>query len=96
MLNSKDLGKLLRALDKTGEEELGCDECFEQLDRFVETELAGLDARSAIPLVRDHLDKCGDCRQEYRALLDALRASESSLPVGRLWIRVRQLFFGTG
>lgn len=94
MLNENDLGKLARSLEKTGDEELGCDECFERLDRFVETELAGLDAASAMPLVRDHLDKCGDCREEYKALLATLRASEGSLPAALLWARLRRLLFG--
>jgi len=55
-------------------DEIGCDECFEQLDRFVETTLAGKDAAEAMPLVQDHLDRCGDCREEFEALLAALRA----------------------
>ncbi len=92
MLNPEDLGKLAQALEMTHEEELGCDECFEELDRFVEMELAGLDAAAAMPLVQDHLDKCGDCREEYEALLSALRASEGSLSVDLIWTRLRRLF----
>ncbi len=55
-------------------DEIGCDECFEQLDRFVETTLAGKNAAEAMPLVQDHLDRCSDCREEFEALLAALRA----------------------
>jgi hypothetical protein len=90
MLNPEDLGKLARALDMTREDEIGCDECFEQLDRFVEMELAGLDAAAAMPLVQDHVQKCGDCREEFEALLEALRAEEGSGPVGRLWSLLRR------
>lgn len=92
MLNPRDLVKLTQALNMTRTEELGCDECFEMLDRFVETEIADRDAAAAIPLVKDHLDKCGDCRQEYEALLRALRASESSMPGNLVWARLRHLF----
>ncbi len=92
MLNSEDLGKLARALDMTREEELACDECFEELDRFVEMELDGLDAAAAMPLVQDHLDKCGDCREEYQALLDALRAEQGWMPVRLVWTRLRRFF----
>ncbi len=75
----------------TREEEIGCDECFEQLDRFVEMELSGLNVAEAMPLVQDHLEKCGDCREEFEALLEALRAEEgSSGPVSRLWSRLRR------
>jgi hypothetical protein len=54
-------------------DEIGCDECFEQLDRFVEMTLAGKNAAEAMPLVQDHLEHCGDCREEFEALLAALR-----------------------
>ncbi len=84
-----DLEKILMAVSVTREEEIGCDECFERLDRFVEMELSGLDAASAMPLVRDHLDKCGDCREEFEALLEALREGDRG-PVGRLWTRLRR------
>ena len=87
--NKKDLQKGLMALTRTREEELGCDECFERLDRFVEMELSGLDAATAMPLVEDHLEKCGDCREEFVALLEALREGGRG-PVGRLWARLRR------
>jgi hypothetical protein len=54
-------------------DELGCDECFEQLDGFVELVLAGKNAAEAMPLVQDHLERCGDCREEFQALLVALQ-----------------------
>jgi len=54
-------------------DELGCDECFEQLDGFVELVLAGKNAGEAMPLVQDHLERCGDCREEFQALLVALQ-----------------------
>jgi hypothetical protein len=48
--------------------ELGCDECFERLDRYVEIELAGANADEAIPGMRAHLDGCPACREEHRSL----------------------------
>jgi len=57
----------------TRPDEIGCDECFEQLDRFVEMVLNGEDATAVMPLVQDHLDRCKACREEYEALLAALR-----------------------
>jgi hypothetical protein len=56
--------------------EIGCDECFEQVDRFIQMHLSGLDAARAMPLVQEHLQICGECRDEFGALLDALRATE--------------------
>jgi hypothetical protein len=55
--------------------EVGCDECFEQLDRYVELELAGADADAAVPGLRAHLVGCPACREEHDSLL-ALVSSE--------------------
>jgi hypothetical protein len=77
MLNPDDLDRLVRAIATTREDEIGCDECLEQMDRFVEMKLSGLDAAAAMPLVQDHLDKCGHCREEFEALLTALHAIEA-------------------
>ena len=59
-------------------DEIGCDECLEQLDRFVEMTLAGKNAAEAMPLVQDHLERCDDCREEFEALLAAPRALAQS------------------
>ena len=75
MLKRGDVAKLVRVVAETHETELGCDECFERLDSFAEAELSGLEARSVMPLVGDHLDKCEDCRSELEALLTALRGT---------------------
>ena len=73
MLKRGDVVKLVRLLAETREIEIGCDQCFERLDSFAETELSGLDASAAMPLVGDHLEKCADCRSTLEALLRALR-----------------------
>ena len=73
MLNGGEVLKLVRVVAETREVEIGCDECFERLDSFAETELSGLEASAAMPLVGDHLDKCADCRSTFDALLTALR-----------------------
>jgi predicted anti-sigma-YlaC factor YlaD len=36
--------------------------------------LANEDAAVAMPLIEDHLNRCKGCREEFEALLDALRA----------------------
>jgi hypothetical protein len=70
------LKQMAREIITTRPDEIGCDECFEQLDRFVEMELAGKNAAEAMPLVQDHLERCDDCREEFEALLAALRGLE--------------------
>ena len=69
------LKKKVLAVAGTKPNEMGCDECFEQVDQFVELKLQGKDAAEAMPLIQDHLDRCGGCREEFEALLDCLRAT---------------------
>ena len=69
------LKKMMRSIITTRPDEIGCDECFEHLSRFVELVLAGQPAAALMPLVQDHLDQCADCHEEYEALLRALKAS---------------------
>ena len=64
---------MVRNVLTTREDEIGCEECFEEIDRFVDIVLAGRDAAEAMPLVQDHLIRCRDCREEFEALLRALR-----------------------
>lgn len=67
--------EMARAIAATQSDEIGCDECFEQMDEFVDMTLAGKDAAQAMPLVQDHLDRCSDCREEFEALLAAVSAA---------------------
>jgi hypothetical protein len=56
--------------------ELTCEQCFEELDRYVELELAGGDADAAIPGMRAHLEGCSACAED-RESLRALLVSEA-------------------
>lgn len=73
-LDLDKLKRMVRDVITARPDEIGCDECFEELDRFVEFTLDGKDAAEAMPLVQDHLERCGNCREEFEALLAALRA----------------------
>jgi hypothetical protein len=72
-LSPGDLRSMVRGILSTHENEIDCEQCFEQLDRFVELVLDGANAEEALPLVQDHLNRCGDCREEFEALLAAVR-----------------------
>jgi hypothetical protein len=50
------------------EPEVGCDDCFAALDRYVELELAGEDPDAQLPGVRAHLAGCLACREEHESL----------------------------
>lgn len=71
-LTSQTLRKIITAVTLTHGHEIGCESCFDQMEAFAEAELAGKKPGKALPLVQEHLNKCGECRQEYEALLKAL------------------------
>jgi hypothetical protein len=48
--------------------EVSCEQCFEQLDRYVELELAGADADAALPGMRAHFQGCSACAEDRETL----------------------------
>ena len=64
---------LARLLGPAGPE-LGCEECFAELDRYVELNLAGSDPDGHVPGMRAHLEGCPGLRgglPEFQALLES-------------------------
>jgi hypothetical protein len=61
---------LLRRLLGPDQPELTCEQCFEELDHYVELELAGSDADRLIPGMRAHLDGCPACAEDHASLRD--------------------------
>lgn len=74
-LSIEFLRKILESISTTKDVEMDCEECFEELDCFAEMKLAGKNPSEAMPLVEDHLQRCGGCFEEYQALLDAIQAT---------------------
>ena len=62
----------LRVLESVREEDVPCDEVYARIDEYVEREVGQKDAAQLMPLVREHLDMCSECCEEYQALLDVL------------------------
>ena len=75
MTEPNEPAPVLARLLGPAEPEVSCETCFEELDRYVELELAGVDADAAIPGLRPHLEGCPACREEHESLR-ALVASE--------------------
>jgi hypothetical protein len=73
-----DLKQALGRLLGPAAAEVGCDACFDELDRYVELELAGADVDAEIPGFRAHLDGCPACREEHDSLY-ALVSGEQAL-----------------
>jgi len=68
---------LLRILGTaTSEPEIDCDECFDQLDRYVELEMRGVLPDALIPGLRLHLAMCPACAEEHESLRALLETEE--------------------
>ena len=66
----------LRVLETVDNEEISCDELYEKLDQYVEREVDKKDAARIMPLMREHLDICPECCEEYEALLHVIELTE--------------------
>lgn len=53
-----------------GTPELTCEQCFDELDRYVELTLAGEPADTRVPGMRAHLDGCPACAEDFASLRD--------------------------
>jgi anti-sigma factor RsiW len=67
-MNRPDVMEALERLLGPAGPEIGCDECFDELDRYVDLELAGRDADGAVPGMSAHLAGCPACREEHASL----------------------------
>ena len=56
-----------------GAPELTCEQCFEELDRYVELTLAGEAADARIPGMHAHLDGCPACAEDFASLRDLVK-----------------------
>jgi hypothetical protein len=63
-----DLKQALGRLLGPGVPEIGCAECFDKLDHYVELELARGDTETSLPGFKAHLDGCPACREDYESL----------------------------
>ena len=63
----------LQDIYNTQEEEISCSECFDLVSHFVEVELSGEDPVAQMPQLKQHLEQCRACRDEYETLRDLSR-----------------------
>lgn len=68
----------LRVLESVRAENLSCDEIYSKLDEYVECEMDCKDAAHVMPLIREHLDICSECCEEYEALLDVVEKADDN------------------
>jgi hypothetical protein len=61
------------------DEEISCNDLYARLDEYVELEVDKKDAAQIMPIIREHLDVCPECCEEYEALLDVLNKSSQKV-----------------
>jgi hypothetical protein len=67
--------RMAHELASTQEVEFDCEQVYQLLDQFAEAVLRGQDGAPWVPLIRAHLERCSDCRQEFEALLRVLQGA---------------------
>jgi hypothetical protein len=81
VMKSRRFDVWLRNISETQDEEISCTECFNLVSRFVELEISGGDVVTELPQVKQHLDQCRACRDEYEMLREIARLeAESQIP----------------
>ena len=68
---------LVKSVVDSYEGEFLCDDCVEFMEQYAEAVLEKRDLSEQEDLVRDHLDKCMDCREIFDTLVVALQAVEN-------------------
>ena len=70
---------MVEAIFAAHEDELDCEGCDVEMPHLVELIEAGEDPALLLPAVQEHLNMCGDCREEFEALLAIVRAESRGL-----------------
>lgn len=76
-LPEKVVQGFLQVLEEVRIEDMPCGQVFARLDEYVEREIHGEDVARLMPLLREHLDLCHDCCEEYDSLMAVLEQSSS-------------------
>ena len=79
-LNGDVVKRLMQMIDMTCEKEYSCEETFALLDEYIELSLTNKEAAALMPLVKQHISMCPDCREEFEALLLAIGDRSPPLP----------------
>ncbi len=77
-INANQLVDLVKMLRQTHEVELSCPECLEELDMYTQNILDRKPIKGTLYLVREHLEACPFCNDEFNLVLEAIKAIEAA------------------
>ena len=63
--------KWIRNVYATQDEELDCDEVFQTLPEYIDSEVAGEETGQLFPDIAHHLNQCAECYDIYVTVRDA-------------------------
>lgn len=72
-LSREELERLVQLVGKTEEHEIDCGECLKKVSEFAEQQLKDKPVSEALQTVEQHLAICGECREEYEMLREAIK-----------------------
>lgn len=66
--------RIMRVIFEVSHEEIACEDCYDQIDYYVDMLRAGHDPGEVLPQVKAHLGICAGCDEEFKALISILQA----------------------
>ena len=72
-VDEENVKSFMLLLQETKPGEFTCEETLELLDEYVELVVDEAEAAQVMPLVKEHLEHCPDCRERYETLLVILQ-----------------------
>lgn len=79
VMTQDHLVDLMHRLETTLDNAYSCEEAFALLDEYVEMVADAEEAERLMPLVKNHLDLCPDCRDEFEVLLHILKTGDPNI-----------------
>jgi hypothetical protein len=83
LLDESKIKLLLEALVLTHETEVDCDECFDAMAEFAESQLSGASVPQALVLIDDHIRICADCNEEFEILKKTISKLDDDLGIAK-------------
>lgn len=77
-LSNEQIQTLVGLVVTTGPDDMSCDDCLGQIGEFAEHALEGRELPEAMQIVENHLQQCPCCKDEYEALLIALKELQAN------------------
>lgn len=76
-MKQRSFANMMRTIFNTADDDMSCDECYDQIDQYVDLLRTGQDPGEVLPKVKRHLEQCRCCEAEFRALITILEGQSA-------------------